>query len=100
MVVLHLACLCSLSFSNVSGPALLSKLQASVACSAGSACHEAGSGGPVASSVLQALNVPPEFTACTLRLSVGRDTTAGDVDLAVSNIVGLIQDQECTISTQ
>ena len=78
----------------MSGPDLMSKLQASVACSAGSACHEAGSGGSVASPVLRAMNVPPDFAACTLRLSVGRETTNDDIDFAVLNSVQLIQNQQ------
>ncbi|MBN2381839.1 aminotransferase class V-fold PLP-dependent enzyme [bacterium] len=55
-----------------------------VAASAGAACHAQGN---TISSVLAALKVPPEYALGTLRLSVGRFTTAHEVDQAASIIV-------------
>ena len=39
------------------------------------------------SSILKAMNVPPEYALGTLRLSVGPDTTTDDIDLAAEIIV-------------
>jgi len=55
-----------------------------VACSAGSACHTGNE--HVVSPVLEAMGVSPEFALGTLRLCVGRATTAEEVDRAVEHI--------------
>jgi len=39
--------------------------------------------------VLLAMGVPPETALCTLRLTVGRPTRAGDVDVAVERIASV-----------
>lgn len=75
--------------SGIDGPRLLADLAPLVACSAGSACHSGGHGSPV----LKAMGVPPEFAACTLRLSVGRETTEEEVDAAASCISEAIKKQ-------
>ena len=63
---------------GASGSRLLAALdRRGVSCSAGSACS-AGSGG--ISHVLTAMGVPAELAACTLRLTLGADTTEEDVD--------------------
>jgi len=62
---------------------LLSRLDG-VAAAAGAACH-ADTSEP--SSVLTAMDVDDEIARCTLRLTVGRPTTAEDVDTAVLEIV-------------
>lgn len=74
----------SVGFRNVHSGELLSRIQMSVACSAGSACH---SSGDKVSSVLQAMNVPMEYARGTLRLSVGPDTREEDVDTVAKIIV-------------
>lgn len=76
--------------SGVDGPQLLHDLAPLVACSAGSACHSGGHGSPV----LKAMGVPPEFAACTLRLSIGRETTEEEVDQAAECIAEAIRKQQ------
>jgi len=51
-----------------------------VAVSAGAAC---ASGAVEPSPVLSAMGVPRELAVCALRLSMGRDTTAAEVDAVV-----------------
>jgi cysteine desulfurase len=54
-----------------------------VAIAAGPACH---SGRPHVSSVLRAMGVPDDLSLATLRLTVGRPTTADEIDRAVTSI--------------
>jgi cysteine desulfurase len=54
-----------------------------VAIAAGPACH---SGRPHVSSVLRAMGVSDELSLATLRLTVGRPTTADEIDRAVASI--------------
>ena len=49
------------------------------------ACHTGG--GHEVSAILKAIGVPLEFALGTLRLSVGRHTTAAEVDRAASLII-------------
>eukprot|EP00879_Flechtneria_rotunda_P010596 GHRR01011076.1.p1 GENE.GHRR01011076.1~~GHRR01011076.1.p1 ORF type:complete len:369 (+),score=121.01 GHRR01011076.1:743-1849(+) len=74
----------SISIKGLSAPSLLTQLSEKLAASAGAACHS--SSGPAVSSVLQAMQLQPEFAVGTLRLSTGRHTTASDVDQAVQLI--------------
>ena len=64
----------------------LANIRNVVACSAGSACHSCSQTMSY-SSILKAMNVPPEYALGTLRLSVGPDTTTDDIDLAAEIIV-------------
>jgi cysteine desulfurase len=67
----------SVSFPGVDAGRLLALLADTVAVSAGAACH----GDQVrASHVLQAMGVPAAVAMGTLRLSVGRFSTEGEVD--------------------
>ena len=77
----------SIGLKGIQSSRLLANIGNMVACSAGSACHSSSSSGCQYSSVLKAMNVPPEFAVGTLRLSVGPDTTEEDVDRAASVIV-------------
>jgi len=61
---------------------LLQELRELMAASAGAACHTADQANAQVSFVLQAMQVPREFAVGTLRLSVGRHTTAAEVDRA------------------
>jgi cysteine desulfurase len=61
---------------------LLARLEG-VAAAAGAACH-ADERKP--SSVLGAMAVPDELALCTLRLTVGRPTTAEEIDTALAEI--------------
>ena len=67
-----------LSFPGVDGRALLAAAP-EIAASTGSACHT-GSAAP--SAALLALGVPPDKAIGPVRFSLGRDTTAEDVDFA------------------
>ncbi|MEA2972039.1 MAG: cysteine desulfurase [Actinomycetota bacterium] len=75
---------CHISFTGVESEALLMLLDgAGVYASAGSAC---ASGAVEPSHVLAAMGVPRDRALGSLRLTLGRDTTAADVDLALAVI--------------
>lgn len=59
-----------------------------IAASAGAAC---ASGGVEPSPVLTAMGVPRELAVCAIRFSLGRTTTAADVDAAVPQIAGAVR---------
>ena len=74
----------SFVFREVDGNALLMRLDLEgVAASSGSACK---TGDPRPSSVLLAMGAQPDWARGSLRLSVGRATTAADVDYAVQTV--------------
>jgi len=73
----------NISFRGIDGNALLASLP-DLAVSTGSACT---SDHPQASPVLLAMGVAPALAAAALRLSVGRPTTADEVDRAAARIV-------------
>jgi cysteine desulfurase len=77
----------SIGLKGIQSGILLSNIGEIVACSAGSACHSSSSAACQYSSILKAMNVPPEFAIGTLRLSVGPDVTEEEVDRAGSIIV-------------
>jgi cysteine desulfurase len=87
----------SVSFQNLIGHELVAALSQDIACSAGSACHAAPAGGHVSSvhyamsDVLQAMSVDKDFGLGTLRLSLGRHTSADDIDKAVPLIATVIK---------
>jgi cysteine desulfurase len=78
----------NLSFPGVNAAALLAHIRDQVACSTGSACH-AGRAEP--SSVLLAMGRDPMLAAGALRLSLGWDTTEGDVQHAAAIIGAAMQ---------
>ncbi|KAG8458193.1 hypothetical protein KFE25_011724 [Diacronema lutheri] len=67
---------------------VLDRLASRVAASAGAACHSHASG--QVSGVLGELKVPVEYALGTLRLSVGRHTTAREVDAAAELIASAV----------
>jgi cysteine desulfurase len=68
----------NVSFPGCRSDFLLMALDArGVAVSAGAAC---ASGAVEPSPVLSAMGVPRELAVCALRFSLGRPTTAGEVD--------------------
>ena len=77
----------SIAFRGVEADRVLASLP-TVAASAGAACH---SDQVEVSHVLAAMNVPTEYAMGTLRLTVGRFTTADEVDRAVSEITGVVE---------
>lgn len=72
-----------LSFPAVDGAALLAATP-EVAASTGSACH-AGSDAP--SAALLAIGVAPEFARGPVRLTLGRETTVEDINLAADALI-------------
>ena len=74
----------NISFPNISGAALLSKLKNEIAASTGSACH-AGTHTP--SAVLTAMGVSERDALSSLRISLGRTNTEQQVIKAAKAIV-------------
>lgn len=70
--------LLSVSFEDVDGESLVAGLE-ELAVSTGSACSSAV---PEPSAVLRALGVPESLAESTLRISLGRGTSAADVEAA------------------
>ena len=74
----------NVSFLGIEANTLLADIGDRVAASAGAACH---ANEVRVSSVIAALNLPQEWAMGTVRFSVGRATTAPEIDRAV-NIIG------------
>ncbi|MEX2122954.1 MAG: aminotransferase class V-fold PLP-dependent enzyme [Woeseia sp.] len=72
----------NVSFVGRVGGDILASL-AGVAASTGSACH---SGKVELSPVLQAMGVPPEIGMGAIRFSLGRGTTAEEIDRVVERL--------------
>ena len=72
----------SVAFPGHSGDEILARLDG-VAASTGSACH---TGGTTMSPVLAAMGVPAAVGLGTIRFSLGRTTTTGDIDQVVSQL--------------
>ncbi len=77
----------SLSFRGIKANALLAELQ-DVAASAGAACH---ADDIRVSAVLAAMQVPLDYAMGAIRFSTGRNTTAEEVDTAISEIVAAVK---------
>jgi cysteine desulfurase len=77
----------SLSFRNVEANTLLAEIGEQVAASAGAACH---ADQVTVSAVLEAMAVPVAWAMGTVRFSVGRDTSAQEVDRAVEIVAGAV----------
>jgi cysteine desulfurase len=74
----------SVSFPGARSDHMLVALDArGIAASAGAACS---SGGVEPSPVLTAMGVPRDLAVCAIRFSLGRRTTADDIEAAVSRI--------------
>jgi cysteine desulfurase len=79
----------SVSFRGVEANELLLEISDRVAASAGAACH---ADEIEVSAVLEAMGVPIEWAMGTVRLSVGRSTTAEEVDRAVDVVVDAVRE--------
>ncbi len=78
----------SFAFRGVSGNDILMHLDlAGIAASSGSACK---TGDPKPSATLEAIGLDPEWTKGGLRLTVGRQNTAEDIDYALQTIPPII----------
>lgn len=74
----------SISIQGVQSHEILHQIEDKLACSAGSACH---AGEVSISPVLQAMKVPADFAAGTLRLSLGISTTEEEIESAARIIL-------------
>jgi cysteine desulfurase len=79
----------SVSFRGVLASAVMAKVESRVACSAGAACHSHDD--DRVSHVLRAMAVPLDYARGTLRLSVGKHTTKGEVDEAARLIIAAVE---------
>lgn len=79
----------SFVFEGVDGNALLAMLDvAGFACSSGSACK---SGTPKPSEVLLAIGLPPAMAMGSLRVTLGVDTSVGDIESFLSVLPSLVE---------
>ena len=78
----------SLSFKGVEANRILEEIGLKVAASAGAACH---SDTVEISHVLESMNVPLEWAKGTLRFSVGRMTTAEEIDKAIEFVTRAVK---------
>ena len=77
---------CSIGFRGLEADRILANLP-TVAASAGAACH---SDQVELSHVLEAMRVPTEYAMGTLRLTVGRYTTADEIDRAIAEVTDIV----------
>ncbi len=78
----------NLSFEGVEGESLLAAVAADIAVSTGSACASASG---EASYVLRALGRDERLAESSLRFSLGRFTTAAEVDRAVAAVTAAVR---------
>jgi cysteine desulfurase len=79
----------SFAFKDVDGNLLLTLLDAAgFACSSGSACK---TGNPEPSDVMNAIGLSREWGLGSLRVTLGRDTTSGDVESFLRVLPKLVQ---------
>jgi cysteine desulfurase len=78
----------SIGFPGRSAAEILARVDDGLAASAGAACH---GGGEVVSGVLAAMGVPPTIARGTLRLTVGRGTTAAQIVQAAARLAAAIR---------
>ena len=76
----------SISFRSLKANHIISELP-DIAVSAGAACH---SEGVDISPVLKAMNVPLEYAMGTIRFSVGRYTSAAEIDVAIERVAEVV----------
>lgn len=76
----------NISFRNIEANTILSEM-AAVAASAGAACHAEQVD---VSHVLEAMHLPVDFAMGTIRFSVGRSTTADEINTAFDEIKRVI----------
>ncbi len=78
----------SVGIGGVEASTLLAEIGDELAASAGAACHAAG---VELSTVLEAMRVPMRYAMGTVRFSVGRGTTEGEVDEAVQIVAEAVR---------
>jgi len=77
----------SISFKGLEANRILEEISPWVAASAGAACH---SDSVEISHVLRAMAVPLEWAKGTLRFSVGKMTTEGEIDKTIGVVVDAV----------
>src|SRR5262249_55095148 len=77
----------NVSFAGVDGETLMTALD-DVAVSSGSACTSAT---VEPSYVLKALHLPDDLAHASLRFTVGRFTTAAEIDYAADRVIDVVQ---------
>jgi len=90
----------SVGIGGVEASTLLAEIGDRLAASAGAACHAAG---VELSTVLEAMRVPMRYAMGTVRFSVGRGTTEGEVDEAVrivAEAVGRLRPSTATVAVE
>jgi len=88
----------SFVFENVDGNFLLTLLDAAgFACSSGSACK---AGNPEPSEVVSALGLPREWAFGSLRVTLGKDSTAPEVDSFLQTLPALVEKARSVTSDQ
>jgi cysteine desulfurase len=85
----RLAHVSNLSFSEVEGEELLLKVNQRVAVSSGSACTSIS---PKPSHVLQAMGIPSDLGRASLRFSLGKETTASDIDSSIAWVKTVLEE--------
>jgi len=79
----------SFAFKDMDGNLLLTLLDsAGFACSSGSACK---TGNPEPSEVMAAIGLPPQWGLGSLRITLGKDSTAAQVEAFLEVLPGLVQ---------
>ena len=78
----------SLGFRSVRANDLLTEIRRDVAASAGAACH---ADTVEVSAVLEAMEVPVDWAMGTVRFSVGRPTTAAEIDRAIEGVAEAVR---------
>jgi cysteine desulfurase len=79
----------NITFPGIEGEALVIALDLKgLACSTGAACS---SGAVEPSHVLTAIGLPPEDARASLRFSLGRHTTAADIDFALQIVPAAVE---------
>ncbi|MFO7837766.1 MAG: selenide, water dikinase SelD [Candidatus Thorarchaeota archaeon] len=78
----------SLSFRGIEANTLLSEIQDEIAASAGAACHAEDID---VSAVLEAMGVPVDWAMGTIRFSVGRGTTAKEIEKVVDVVSSTVK---------
>jgi cysteine desulfurase len=85
-------------FAGVSGPDLVAQLDtAGICASSGSACN---AGAVTPSHVLAALGVPEALAGGALRLTLGAENTAAEIDRTVEVLVAAVQEQRVSAALQ
>jgi cysteine desulfurase len=79
----------NITFSGIEGEAMVIALDLKgLACSTGAACS---SGAVEPSHVLTAIGLPPEEARASLRFSLGRHTTAAEIDFALQVVPAAVE---------